>query len=64
MTTSVTFAGLTPHRAAFVCMQTTSFVILVCFCCRLSPTQTMGFRPSARTFRTFLLTVSSVSAKY
>lgn len=47
-----------------VCMQTTSFVMLVCFCCRLSPTQTMGFRPSARTFRTFLLTVSSVSAKY
>ena len=43
---------------------TNDWVSPASFCSSDSPTQTMGVRPASRAALVFLLTVSSVSAKY
>ena len=57
-------SAVTPQRAAFTCMATTSPVMPASRWSSVSPTQRMGRRPASKAARSRRLTVASVSPKY
>ncbi len=64
MTTFFTASASTPRRPILTCWRMKSIVTPCSLWVRVSPQHISGVMPCSRALRTFLLTVSSVSAKY